>query len=146
MRYCLPSHDFPRRYITDGLGRRTAIFIGALVMCGATALQTASQTVNMFIGSRFMIGFGCTLAVSLHSRIWLSIDDPYLLHRPTRLPFSSPRSHTQLTVLSSQHFTTPFGTLAPSLLHGPRLVPSKLIILGPGGFLRFCKAFLLSFR
>ena len=32
-------------------------------MCGATALQTASQTVNMFIGSRFMIGFGVTLAV-----------------------------------------------------------------------------------
>ena len=27
-----------------------------------TALQTASQTVNMFIGARFMIGFGLTFA------------------------------------------------------------------------------------
>lgn len=49
-------------YISDGLGRRAAIFIGATIMAGATVLQTASQNVNMFIGTRFLIGFGLTFA------------------------------------------------------------------------------------
>ncbi|KAK7051545.1 hypothetical protein VNI00_004523 [Paramarasmius palmivorus] len=59
-------------YVTDGLGRRMGIMIGALIMCGGTALQTASQTVNMFIGARyrlpcpqrFLIGFGLSFAAN----------------------------------------------------------------------------------
>ena len=31
-------------------------------MCAATGVQTASHSVGMFIGSRFMIGFGLTFA------------------------------------------------------------------------------------
>jgi sugar porter (SP) family MFS transporter len=49
-------------YLADGLGRRPAIFIGAAIMCVATAVQTASQSVGMFIGARFLIGFGLTFA------------------------------------------------------------------------------------
>ena len=33
-------------------------------MCGATALQTASQNVGMFIGARFLIGFGLSFAAN----------------------------------------------------------------------------------
>ncbi|KAF5381387.1 hypothetical protein D9615_008322 [Tricholomella constricta] len=51
-------------YISDGLGRRPAIFIGATIMCIATAIQTASQSVGMFIGARFLIGFGLTFAAN----------------------------------------------------------------------------------
>ncbi|KAJ3575377.1 hypothetical protein NP233_g1138 [Leucocoprinus birnbaumii] len=51
-------------YVTDGLGRRSAILFGAVVMIGATILQTASQSVGMFIGARFMIGFGLTFAAA----------------------------------------------------------------------------------
>ncbi|KAK7041446.1 hypothetical protein VNI00_009312 [Paramarasmius palmivorus] len=51
-------------YVTDGVGRRKAIFFGALLMCVATAIQTASQSVNMFIGARFLIGFGLTFAAN----------------------------------------------------------------------------------
>ncbi|TFK44085.1 general substrate transporter [Crucibulum laeve] len=51
-------------YLSDGLGRRTAIFIGALLMVGATIIQTASHSVGMFIGARFLIGFGLTFAAS----------------------------------------------------------------------------------
>jgi MFS family permease len=39
-------------YISDGLGRRTAIVIGAILMIIATALQTVSQSIGMFIGAR----------------------------------------------------------------------------------------------
>ncbi|KAF9445992.1 general substrate transporter [Macrolepiota fuliginosa MF-IS2] len=51
-------------YVSDGLGRRPAIFIGAAIMIGATILQTASQSVGMFIGARFVIGFGLTFAAA----------------------------------------------------------------------------------
>ena len=49
-------------YVCDGVGRRTAVFLGATIMCAATAVQTASQSVAMFIGARFLIGFGLTFA------------------------------------------------------------------------------------
>ncbi|PPQ96765.1 hypothetical protein CVT26_006254 [Gymnopilus dilepis] len=49
-------------YLADHLGRRKAIFIGASIMCVATAIQTAAQSVGMFIGARFLIGFGLTFA------------------------------------------------------------------------------------
>ncbi|KAJ8494485.1 hypothetical protein ONZ45_g3408 [Pleurotus djamor] len=49
-------------YLADGLGRRKAVFFGAFIMCIATVIQTASQSVGMFIGARFLIGFGLTFA------------------------------------------------------------------------------------
>ncbi|KAF8839813.1 hexose transporter [Paxillus ammoniavirescens] len=51
-------------YISDGIGRRRAIWFGATIMCIATAVQTAAQSVGMFIGARFLIGFGLTFAAS----------------------------------------------------------------------------------
>jgi len=49
-------------YLSDGIGRRKAVFFGASIMLAATALQTASQSVRMFIAARFFIGFGLTFA------------------------------------------------------------------------------------
>ncbi|KAJ6586411.1 hexose transporter [Mycena vulgaris] len=51
-------------YMSDGIGRRPTVFFGALIMCIATAVQTASQSVGMFIGARFLIGFGLTFAAN----------------------------------------------------------------------------------
>ncbi|KAF9050548.1 general substrate transporter [Panaeolus papilionaceus] len=51
-------------YLTDGLGRRPAIFIGATIMVVGTAIQTASISVGMFIGARFLVGFGLTFAAN----------------------------------------------------------------------------------
>ncbi|KAJ7723620.1 hexose transporter [Mycena maculata] len=51
-------------YLCDGIGRRPTVFLGALIMVIATAIQTASPSVNMFIGARFMIGFGLTFTSS----------------------------------------------------------------------------------
>ncbi|KAI9567545.1 hexose transporter [Boletus coccyginus] len=51
-------------YVSDGLGRRRAVWLGAVIMCVATAIQTASQSVGMFIGARFLIGFGLTFAAN----------------------------------------------------------------------------------
>ncbi|KAH9892420.1 hexose transporter [Cubamyces lactineus] len=51
-------------YVSDGLGRRSAVLLGAVIMCIATVLQTASHSVGMFIGARFLIGFGLTFAAA----------------------------------------------------------------------------------
>ncbi|KAI0032687.1 hexose transporter [Vararia minispora EC-137] len=51
-------------YVADGLGRRTSIFLGACIMIVATSVQSAAQSFGMFIGARFLIGFGLTFAAS----------------------------------------------------------------------------------
>lgn len=49
-------------YISDYLGRRLAIVTGIFFMMLGIALQTASQNFGMFVGARFFIGFGCSIA------------------------------------------------------------------------------------
>ncbi|KAF8641454.1 hypothetical protein AX16_009966 [Volvariella volvacea WC 439] len=49
-------------YVSDGLGRRTSILLGASIMIGASFLQAFSRSVGMFIGARFLIGFGLNFA------------------------------------------------------------------------------------
>nr|AAT91253.1 hexose transporter [Paxillus involutus] len=51
-------------YMSDGIGRRRTVWFGATIMCIATAVQTASKSVGMFIGARFLIGFGLTFAAN----------------------------------------------------------------------------------
>lgn len=41
-------------YLSDGIGRRPTVFIGACIMCIATALQGASQSEGMFVGARYV--------------------------------------------------------------------------------------------
>ena len=50
-------------YLCDGLGRKRTIFIGATIVIAAAVLQTAAQTVEMFIGSRFMREFKIVVLV-----------------------------------------------------------------------------------
>ncbi|KAF8887527.1 hexose transporter [Infundibulicybe gibba] len=63
-------------YLSDGLGRRPTIFIGAVIMCLATVIQTASQSVGMFIGARFLIGFGLTFAANAAPMLVTEISYP----------------------------------------------------------------------
>ena len=49
-------------WLSDWRGRRIAIIIGIVVMFVGVALQTASQNLGMFTASRFLIGFGVSLA------------------------------------------------------------------------------------
>jgi len=71
-------------YLSDGIGRRPTVFLGALIMLAAVAIQTASQTVNMFIGARFLIGFGLTFAANAAPMLVSEISYP-----PYRAPLTS---------------------------------------------------------
>ena len=44
-------------YCCDYLGRKWTIFLGAFICASGCIIQTASQSVEMFIGSRFMRTF-----------------------------------------------------------------------------------------
>lgn len=49
-------------YLADGLGRKNGIIFGATVAFIGAAIQTATQSLGMFVGARFLVGFGITFA------------------------------------------------------------------------------------
>ncbi|TFK67867.1 hexose transporter [Pluteus cervinus] len=116
-------------YLADGLGRRTAIFIGAAIMVAATAIQTASQSVGMFIGARFLIGFGLTFAAGAAPMLVTEISYPTY-----RAPLTSAYNSLWYSGAIIAAWTT-FGTFKipstwswriPSVLQG---LPSILQVL-----------------
>ncbi|KZW02871.1 general substrate transporter [Exidia glandulosa HHB12029] len=52
----------PAPYVADIFGRRIGIITGSFIVLGGSILQAATQNINMFIASRFLIGFGTTFA------------------------------------------------------------------------------------
>ncbi|KAF9499272.1 hexose transporter [Pleurotus eryngii] len=63
-------------YLSDGIGRKYTVMLGAMIMCIATVIQTASQSVGMFIGARFLIGFGLTFAAGAAPMLVTEISYP----------------------------------------------------------------------
>ncbi|KAG8901904.1 hypothetical protein FRB99_005007 [Tulasnella sp. 403] len=50
--------------ITDGLGRRKAIFIGGFLMLNGVALQSQAHNIVQFISARALLGFGMAFSVN----------------------------------------------------------------------------------
>ncbi|KIO22815.1 hypothetical protein M407DRAFT_27690 [Tulasnella calospora MUT 4182] len=50
--------------VTDGLGRRKAMFVGGMIMLGGVVLQVQSLDVSQFIIARGLIGFGIAFSVN----------------------------------------------------------------------------------
>lgn len=48
--------------LADGLGRRWCIFIGCFLVLVGTAIQAPANTQGQFIGGRFVLGFGASIA------------------------------------------------------------------------------------
>ncbi|THH11414.1 hypothetical protein EW145_g647 [Phellinidium pouzarii] len=80
---CLAAYPFAP-YVSDGIGRRPTVFLGATLMCAGTAIQTASLSVGMFIGARFLIGFGLTFAANSAPMLVSEVAYP-----PHRAPMTS---------------------------------------------------------
>jgi sugar porter (SP) family MFS transporter len=122
-------------YLSDGIGRRPTIFVGAFIMVGATVLQTASQNVNMFIGARFLIGFGLTFAANAAPMLVSEISYP-----PYRAPLTSLYNSLWYSGAIVAAWTT-FGSFKipsswawrlPSALQGlPSVVQCLLIFFAP---------------
>ncbi|KAH9998181.1 lactose permease [Xylariaceae sp. FL0662B] len=48
--------------IADGMGRRWCVFIGCIIVLVGTAIQTPANSIGQFIGGRFVLGFGASIA------------------------------------------------------------------------------------
>lgn len=116
-------------YLSDGIGRKKTILLGAALMCIATAIQTASQSVRMFIGARFLIGFGLTFAANAAPMLVTEVSYPLY-----RAPLTSLYNSLWYSGAIIAAWTT-FGTFKiqstwawriPSVLQG---LPSVLQIL-----------------
>ncbi|KLU85400.1 lactose permease [Magnaporthiopsis poae ATCC 64411] len=51
--------------LADGWGRRWCIFVGCLIVLVGTAVQATASTLNQFIGGRFVLGFGASIATAV---------------------------------------------------------------------------------
>ncbi|KAG8822093.1 hypothetical protein FRB91_005376 [Serendipita sp. 411] len=49
-------------YVADGVGRKKGIVLGSFLVLIGAILQTCTQNLGMFVGSRFLVGFGTTFA------------------------------------------------------------------------------------
>ncbi|KAG6819636.1 hypothetical protein H0H93_009988 [Arthromyces matolae] len=116
-------------YLSDGIGRRRTIILGAAIMCIATILQTAAQNFGMFIGARFLIGFGLTFAANAAPMLVTELSYP-----PYRAPLTSVYNSLWYSGAIIAAWTT-FGTFkinstwawrVPSALQG---LPSVLQII-----------------
>ncbi|KAI0266086.1 hexose transporter [Gloeopeniophorella convolvens] len=122
-------------YLSDGIGRRKTIAVGAFIMLAATAIQTAARSVHMFIGARFLIGFGLTFAAN--SAPMLVTEIAYPLYRAPLTSLYNSLWYSGAIVAAWTTFGTEFMSSTwswrlPSLLQGmPALAQVFLIWFVP---------------
>ncbi|KAG1737263.1 general substrate transporter [Suillus lakei] len=66
-------------YVSDLLGRRATMFIGAIIMLAGVLTQTSSTTMQVFLGARVLIGLG--IAFSINAAPLLISELSYPTHR-----------------------------------------------------------------
>lgn len=60
----------------DGFGRRIGMLLGAIIIIVGTAIQGTSHGSGQFMGGRFLLGFGVSLAASAGPMYVVEINHP----------------------------------------------------------------------
>ncbi|KAF3054899.1 Lactose permease [Daldinia childiae] len=120
--------------ISQYLGRRWSILAGSLVLCLGAGLQTGSQNSDMFLASRWVLGFGIPLAIVNASALIGEL--AYEKERPTMTSLFTSSWHVGAIVAAGVTYgtfqmTSTWSWRLPSIL---QLVPSLCQILS----LPFC--------
>ncbi|KAL4066993.1 general substrate transporter [Scleroderma yunnanense] len=122
-------------YLSDGIGRRKTVFLGATIMLAGTALQTASRSVHMFIGARFLIGFGLTFAANAAPMLVTELAYPEYRAQLTSLYNSLWYSGSIVaawTTYGTFKINSTWAWRLPSLLQGiPAVLQVSLVLLVP---------------
>ncbi|THH12736.1 hypothetical protein EW146_g7407 [Bondarzewia mesenterica] len=118
-------------YLSDGIGRRSSVLLGAAIMCAATAIQTAAHSVGMFLGARFLIGFGLTFAANAAPMLVTEISYPTYRAPLTSLYNSlwySGAIVAAWTTFGTQHIKSEWAWRIPSLLQGLPAIAQVLMV------------------
>lgn len=122
-------------YLSDGLGRRPTIWIGATIMLIGVAVQTASTNLGMFIGARFCIGFGLTFAANAAPMLVTEISYPTYRAPLTSIYNSlwySGNVIASWTTYGTARINSNWSWRIPSLMQGiPSLFQFFLVLFAP---------------
>ena len=86
-------------WLSDGYGRRPAIFVGCVIILIGTAVQAPAETTGQFIAGRFLLGMGAAIAQAVGPAYAVEIAHPayrglmagmWVLGDDLRLPNSLP--------------------------------------------------------
>ncbi|TBU24694.1 general substrate transporter [Dichomitus squalens] len=122
-------------YVADGIGRRKSVWLGACIMCVAVAIQTAAQSFGMFIGARFLIGFGLTFASNAAPMLVTELSYPQY-----RAPLTSMYNGLWIAgsivsawvTFGTQFMSGTWSWRIPSLLQGlPSIIQVCLVLFAP---------------
>ncbi|KAF8800586.1 general substrate transporter [Phlegmacium glaucopus] len=122
-------------YVADSLGRRTCVLIGAVIMCIATAFQAGAHSLDMFIGARFLVGFGLNFATTAAPILIAEIAYP-----PHRAPLTSAYGSlwysgaiaATWSIFGAATFQTSWSWRLPSIFQSiPSVLQVALIWFGP---------------
>ncbi|GBE89812.1 Lactose permease [Sparassis crispa] len=122
-------------YLSDGLGRRPTIWIGAVIMLVGVAVQSSAYNLGMFIGARFCVGFGLTFAANASPMLVTEISYP-----PYRAPLTSVYNSlwhsgnviASWTTFGTSGIRTTWSWRIPSLMQGlPSVLQVILIFFAP---------------
>ncbi|KAI0031194.1 hexose transporter [Vararia minispora EC-137] len=116
-------------YLSDGLGRRLTILIGAAISTLASCLQASATSMYTFIGARFLVGFG--VAFSANAAPMLVTELAYPSQRATLTALYNSLWYSGAVASAWATYVTSFTTSSwswrgPSLLQA---IPSVLQLL-----------------
>lgn len=122
-------------YVSDGIGRRRAIWVGATIMLVGVAVQTASYNLSMFIGARFCIGFGLTFVANAAPMLVTEVAYPSYRAQLTSLYNSlwySGNIIASWTTFGTSNIASTWSWRIPSLLQGlPSAFQFCLVLFAP---------------
>ncbi|RDX40533.1 general substrate transporter [Lentinus brumalis] len=95
-------------YLSDGIGRRPTIIMGAVIVLIGAALQTASHSIGMFVGARFMIGFGVS---------WAHNASPMLVTELSYPPYRAPLTSLYNSLWASGAIIAAWTTFGTEFMH-----------------------------
>lgn len=92
--------------LADGYGRRVCIFVGCFIVLIGTAVQVSAHNLNTFMGGRFVLGLGASIAsgagpayvvelshpayrgvqAGMYNNFWVRPPPPYIHHSSLTSP------------------------------------------------------------
>lgn len=81
--------------VSQYLGRRWSIVVGSLILCMGAGLQAGSRNTDMFLASRWVLGFGIPFAIVNGSSLIAELSCTYnISFKHFKLPFLESSSNS----------------------------------------------------